>query len=122
MVSKIEQSRMAKIKGSEKTGGRKKGTPNKATADLKSWVSSIIDNGREQFESDMSVLEPRERVKVYTGLLGYIIPKQQTLSVEAQIAAEFAEIKAMIEIAPDEAITKMAEKMLMHLENENPIR
>lgn len=103
---------MSRAKGSPKTGGRKLGTRNKATIDLKTWVSDILDNGREQFQEDLQTLEPRERVKVYTSLFAYVIPKQQSFSVEAQVAAEFAELKKLIEIAPDDALSKIAEKML----------
>lgn len=56
-------------KGTEKTGGRKAGTPNKVTGTVKEWIASIIDGNREQFENDLEKLEPGERVRVISNLL-----------------------------------------------------
>ena len=72
--------------GKGRLGGRAKGTPNKITADIKSWVASILVNGREQFENDLKVLEPFERVRVFTGLLNYILPKQQAVGMDATVS------------------------------------
>ena len=72
-----------KKKGQPKTGGRTKGTPNKATTDLRTWIGMIVDNNRQQLENDLKVLEPRERWTVIERLLQYAVPKMQ--SVEAKI-------------------------------------
>ena len=98
--------------GKGRMGGRAKGTPNKATMDLKTWVASILDGGREQFERDLRALEPQERVKVFTGLLNYVLPKQQAISVEAQIEAEYRELERLLEASPKDFIDKIAEKII----------
>lgn len=67
---------MSRKKGSEKTGGRVAGTPNKVTSDLKTWVASILDNGRDKFVESLDKLEPSEYIRVFTGLLNYALPKQ----------------------------------------------
>ena len=41
---------MGRAKGTPKTGGRKAGTPNKTTTDIKTWVANILDGGRADFE------------------------------------------------------------------------
>jgi hypothetical protein len=74
---------MGKQKGQPKTGGREKGTPNKVTADLRTWLSELWNENREQFKDDLKALEPHQRVASFEKLLNYIIPKQQ--SVEATI-------------------------------------
>lgn len=74
--------------GKGRLGGRAKGTPNKATADLKTWIGDILEKGRDKFSESMDKLEPREYIKVYVGLLNYVVPKQQSVSVDAE-----AEIK-----------------------------
>lgn len=72
----------AKNDGLGRLGGRKKGTPNKINSDLKEWITSIINDGKSQFIDDLRQLEPKERVKVYTGLLNYVLPKQQAITAE----------------------------------------
>ena len=50
---------MARPKGTPKTGGRVKGTPNKVTYSLKEWITSLIDKQRTQIEQDLQELEPK---------------------------------------------------------------
>lgn len=45
---------MGRAKGTPKTGGRKAGTPNKATTDIKTWVANILDGGRADFEKRLA--------------------------------------------------------------------
>jgi hypothetical protein len=112
---------MARLKGDGKgrMGGRLAGTPNKVTTDLKAWVASILDDGRKQFVSDMGNLEPAERVRVYTNLMNYVLPKQQAMNVEAQTEAEYKALERLINTAPDEFVDRIAEKVIkMKEENE----
>ncbi|MCD8306360.1 MAG: hypothetical protein LUC49_06890 [Prevotella sp.] len=89
-------------------GGRGKGTPNKITSDLKRWVAQILDGGRERFEASLNDLQPAEFIRVYTGLLNYVLPKQSPVSPESgdvqekvihQIIVSSPEIKEMMEHA-----------------------
>ena len=70
-------------KGTPKTGGRGKGTPNRVTADTKVWLAKLLDKNRRQFEKDLKRLEPHQRVQVFEKLLAYSVPKMQ--AVQAQI-------------------------------------
>lgn len=74
----------SKNDGKGRLGGRAKGTPNKITTDLKEWITEILKNGEGLFAEHLNSLEPREYVKVYVGLLNYVVPKQQSVSVDAQ--------------------------------------
>ena len=67
---------MSKKKGSPKTGGRKKGTPNKVTADMREWLSAIIQENAEKLESDISTLDSKERWDIIKGLLPYVVTKK----------------------------------------------
>ncbi len=73
---------MGRQKGTKKTGGRQKGTPNKVTKDLRGWVSDLIDSNREQIEKDLQELEPKERIQVFEKFLQYTLPKKQSVKTE----------------------------------------
>ena len=98
--------------GRGRLGGRKKGTPNKITGDLKSWVNDLLNNNRRQFETDLKDLLPMERVKILSGMFNYVIPKQSSISIEEQIETETQILTRFLSEAPDEAIDKIAERVL----------
>lgn len=98
--------------GRGRLGGRKKGTPNKSTSDLKNWLSGVLNDNRNQFEKDLKTLLPDERIRVLSGLFNYVIPKQQSLSVEEQIQSETESLSRWLEQAPDEAIDGIAKRVI----------
>lgn len=98
-------------KGTEKTGGRKAGTPNKVSGTVKEWIASIIDGSREQFEKDLEKLEPGERVRIISNLLQYVTPKMQSSSPAEMLEAEYKKLEELLENAPDEAINKIVERI-----------
>lgn len=55
--------------------GRPKGSPNRTTATIRSWMVSLINRNREQIELDLQALEPKERLEMLTKLLPYLLPK-----------------------------------------------
>ena len=63
-----------KPKGLPKTGGRKKGSQNKVSAEMKEKVQMFIENNFDQIQADFKALAPRERVTLYERLLKYVIP------------------------------------------------
>jgi len=62
-------------------GGRKKGTPNKITGDLKEWVSDLLNENRRQFEEDLRGLLPVERVKILSGMFNYVMPNERVVYI-----------------------------------------
>jgi hypothetical protein len=74
---------MSKQKGTQKTGGRAKGTPNRVSTDLRTWINELLDGNRRQIVKDIKQLEPQQRVMIFEKLLSYAVPKMQ--SVEAKI-------------------------------------
>ena len=70
---------MARRKGTTKTGGRKKGTPNKVSGNVKYWLSQLIDKNRLQIERDIKALEPKERLQILEKFMQYTIPKMQSI-------------------------------------------
>ena len=59
-----------------KSGGRKKGVPNRITAHLRSELSEHLDTYIEtQFKEDWSELTARERVRVTLSISQLLVPK-----------------------------------------------
>ena len=61
-----------------KTGnphGRPKGSPNKATQELREWIAKLIDDNRDQIRKDLKMLEPKERLLVLEKFIQYTLPK-----------------------------------------------
>ena len=60
-----------------KTGGRKKGTPNKISSQVKEKLTQVI---QETIHSlDISLMRPSEKIKLIQIGLQYIIPKPQLI-------------------------------------------
>ncbi len=109
--------------GKGRIGGRGKGTPNKITSDLKGWVAQILDGGRERFEASLNGLEPQEYIRVYTGLLNYVLPKQAPVSPESLIEKERVMLQDLVLSLPDEMVRRVAERLneLNKVDDENKI-
>lgn len=111
---------MPRTKGTPKTGGRKKGTPNRTTGAVKESIAAVVSNymahgktaARFSLEKDLQDMLPAERARAITQLVGYIIPKQQAITLEEQAALEADALTQWLETAPDEAIDAIAEKVL----------
>jgi hypothetical protein len=76
----------------QKTGGRQKGTPNKATAFSKSVIQDIVSNYvlaekdsdnefNKTFIEDFGKLDPKDRIDVIIKLAAFITPKPQTVAI-----------------------------------------
>ena len=85
-------------KDGNKTGGRKKGTPNKANARFKNAIGDFIDwymNGDPDAEdvkvraglmkTDLLMVKPYERLQIVEKLMQYTVPKMQAVSVDAEV-------------------------------------
>ena len=72
---------MAKEKGDPKTGGRKKGTANKATTNIRDSFKKLIENNLEQLEEDLLVLKPSERIRAITELSKFCVPTLKSVDV-----------------------------------------
>ena len=65
--------------------GRPKGTPNKITQDVRQWISTVIEDNRQQMEQDLKAIEPKDRLIILERLMQYIVPRQQAVSAEVGI-------------------------------------
>lgn len=112
---------MPRKKGTPKTGGRQKGTPNKSTAAVKNYIAEVLGNymtptpaqpTQPTLTKDIEAMLPEERVRAMTQLAAYVIPKQQALSVAEQTQVEADALTEWLQTAPDDAINAIAAKVL----------
>lgn len=59
----------------QKTGGRKAGSLNKATAKIKDAYSQLLENNLETLQDDLNSLKPLDRLRFMLDLSEYVIPK-----------------------------------------------
>ena len=72
-------------KGTQKSGGRKAGTPNRVSGDIKTFLAKIVSDNREQIEHDLRAVNPRERLQIIEKFIQYLVPKQQSVQAEIDI-------------------------------------
>jgi len=58
----------------EKTGGRKKGTPNKTTQEIRDKFSLLLSNNIDTLQNDINQLEPKDRIKTLIDISKFVIP------------------------------------------------
>lgn len=75
-----------KIMVGVKFGGRKKGSPNKTTLEIRNAFQILIENNLCQLQNDLDYLQPFERIKVLIEFSKFILP--QIKSVEMAIEVE----------------------------------
>lgn len=68
----------------KKTGGREKGTPNKATVVNRQLIQDLVSPyfNSEQFKDDLSRLDAKERIDAMTKLTAFLVPKPQAIAVD----------------------------------------
>lgn len=98
--------------GKGRMGGRVKGTPNKATTDLKTWIVSILDDGKVRFIKSLDGLEPSEYIRVFTGLLNYVLPKQAPTTPDDMLEKEKKMMQELLLSMPEEMIDRVAKRLV----------
>jgi uncharacterized protein (UPF0305 family) len=76
---------MSRSKGTGKTGGRAKGTPNKVTTGVREWIAGLIDKNRRQMERDLRQLESKDRLIMFERLMQYVVPKMQNITAKIDL-------------------------------------
>ncbi len=59
----------------KKYGGRKKGTPNRLTKELRTILKNVLYNELENIEAHLDSLEPKQRIELLIKLIPFILPK-----------------------------------------------
>lgn len=94
---------MSRIKGSSKTGGRKKGVPNVVTAELRERIKKLLESKWEDMQKTIDeIKDPKDRMNVYINLAKFVIPSLQSVSVDATVKKEDSVEKDLKELAEEE--------------------
>ena len=69
-----------RVKGQPKilNSGRKLGTPNRTTKEVRRWIHEIVQDNIETLEYDLKQMEPKERWAIIERLLPYIVTKRES--------------------------------------------
>jgi hypothetical protein len=59
----------------KKFGGRKKGTPNRLTKELRAVLKGVVFNELESLEENLTLLDPKERIELVIRLMPYAVPR-----------------------------------------------
>jgi hypothetical protein len=72
---RTKENKMPFTKGKPKTGGRKVGTPNKTTANLRGLIDEFLTNNFDEVCHEFTKLETRDKINAYLKLLEFGLPK-----------------------------------------------
>ena len=98
--------------GRGRLGGRSKGTPNKVSNDIRSWVEAILSKNKAQIELDFACVDPDSRLRFVEKLMAYVLPKKMAVTIEEQMAEEYKQLEALLAKCPQEAIDAIADKVI----------
>ena len=79
-----EKRKVGRPKGIPKTGGRKLGTPNKTSSQVRGILAetTLEYYASEQFKKDISELDPKDRIQVMERFTKYVAPQLQSTTLD----------------------------------------
>ena len=100
---------MAFIKGqSGNPNGRPRGAKNKATEDLREWLSKLISDNRATMEQDLQELLPQERLRFFLALMNYAVPKMQSISAKVEDERDRGGINLIVDQETADILNELA--------------
>jgi hypothetical protein len=86
----------------QKYGGRKKGSPNKTTIEIRDAFQILIENNLNQLQDDLDYLEPLARIKILIELSKFILPQMKAVDVNLDAKPEVRLISLGFGVKPEE--------------------
>lgn len=71
------------MKPRKKTGGRKAGTPNKSTQEMRDFMQAFLESKLDDLNEVFEQLKPKDKINALIKLLPYLMPKQMQMDVQA---------------------------------------
>lgn len=68
-----------------KTGGRKVGTPNKATGAIRENFEALVQGNLATLKSDLKALKPIDRVRAIIDLAKFVVPTLKSIDLVAEV-------------------------------------
>lgn len=93
---------MADINGN-KTGGRKKGTPNKVESTTKKFLQDLIDGNTDKITTELNSLKGKAFLDAVFNFMEYVQPKLSRSEVELDIIEDEIDLSKL----PQEVIDKL---------------
>ena len=69
-------------KFAEGNTGRKAGSLNRATKDIRDAFSLLIENNIDTLQEDLNGLEPKQRVKLLLDMAQFVVPKLRSIDLQ----------------------------------------
>lgn len=89
--------------------GRPMGAKDKIKGALLDQIRNLIESNMAQFEDDLKSLTPKERVRALSNLMSFVVPKT---NLDDYVELEAKALTVILEKAPDEAIERIATKIV----------
>ncbi len=64
--------------------GRPAGVTNKVSTDLRTWLTSFLENERDQLQQDWKTLTPAQRITLWERLLKFCLPQLQSSELKTE--------------------------------------
>ena len=65
----------------KKFGGRKLGTPNKTTAEIKEMINQFISGAIDDLQKNYEKLDPEKKLQFFRDLLKFVLPTQNQAEI-----------------------------------------
>lgn len=65
--------------------GRPKGSPNKASLEIKEMIERMITDNAKSLQHDFKALKGKDKINAMATLLPYVVPKLQSTSLDIDI-------------------------------------
>jgi len=73
------------FKGLRNNDGRKPGTPNKITNEVRVMFGTLLEANLDQLQNDINALKPYERIRVILELAKFVIPTLKATEMTANL-------------------------------------
>lgn len=95
LISKLDIIDMKKVgrpKGLPKTGGRKKGTPNAVTTDLRTFYKMLLDDNRGEIIKRLKRLDDKDFFQALDRFNRYVLPQLQSIDANVMFAEKLEQL------------------------------